>query len=752
MEWKRVIGKKRFLPGILLICLVGLFFFLQAVVLDFRGEKDSFGTGFAEAVQARKEVLEELRKMTPEEAAQVTSEAMMSSEWTLETLEQGLLAEQVEYYASYRDYLESVQTSAEQMRHISSMYQPGSFSQRNIDRTAVEFARIEREVGELTLMQQESVTSVTESGILTIVYLAVMAAFILVLTEENRNGLRKLVVSCRNGRQRLALQRLGLFALFAVVTGVFFYGVMFACAWWTYGIPNLGAPVQSMMAFQKCILPITVGEYIGLFLIGRIAAGMLAALFLWMCLQLFANLLEAILVVGGIGVLEFVLHLLIPVQSPANWLRFLNLVQLLATEEWFTRYQNLNFFSYAVSMRWILLGVSVIVLIAVLVGLFLLSGRRETRTLKIVEKLRQLWNRFTMWIFIHLGSGGREGYKILTIQKGFLVVLLLIVYEYQSLSGIQTIYYTQSEARELSCYLQWEGEVTEQKLADIQAELTSIEEQQAECQEKVEQYRKGELSAEDYYFVNLTSAQLNEEWDAIQRFQQKAMELQDLSEQTGIRYELVAPYGYRQLIGKDGRETAGKTAVLGILFLVLLFAGTFSYEYEHRSYTYLRISAEGRRKLVSAKFRFVLVGTLVLTLILFGCDTYIIWKEYGLTRLGAPVQSLDFLREFKGHCSIVQYLIWQNVSRFLILGAVSSVTVAISTAVKKTELAMGIAGVVLLLPSLLDRLGIHQFEKLAVGSLFTVSYPGVSMILLVCVLSAAVVAAGCMYTTWEWEK
>ena len=440
MEWKRVIGKKRFLPGILLICLVGLFFFLQAIVLDFRGEKDSFGTGFAEAAQARKEVLEELRKMTPEEAAQVTSEAMMSSEWTLETLEQGLLAEQVEYYASYRDYLESVQTSAEQMRHISSMYQPGSFSQRNIDRTAVEFARIGSEVGELTLMQQESVTSVTESGILTIVYLAVLAAFVLVLTEENRNGLRKLVVSCRNGRQRLALQRLGLFVLFAVVTGVFFYGVMFACAWWAYGVPDLGAPVQSMMAFQKCILPITVGGYIGLFLIGRITAGMLAALFLWMCLQLFANLLEAILVVGGIGVLEFVLHMLIPVQSPANWLRFLNLVQLLATEEWFTRYQNLNFFSYAVSMRWTLLGVSVLVLIAVLVGLFLLSGRRETRSLKLVEKLRQLWNRFTMWILIHLGSGGREGYKILTIQKGFLVVLLLIVYEYQSLSGIQTIY------------------------------------------------------------------------------------------------------------------------------------------------------------------------------------------------------------------------------------------------------------------------------------------------------------------------
>ena len=33
-----------------------------------------------------------------------------------------------------------------------------------------------------------------------------------------------------------------------------------------------------------------------------------------------------------------------------------------------------------------------------------------------------------------------------------------------------------------------------------------------------------------------------------------------------------------------------------------------------------------------------------------------------------------------------------------------------------------------------------------------VSYPGVSMILLVCVLSAAVIAAGCMYTTWKWEE
>ena len=29
---------------------------------------------------------------------------------------------------------------------------------------------------------------------------------------------------------------------------------------------------------------------------------------------------------------------------------------------------------------------------------------------------------------------------------------------------------------------------------------------------------------------------------------------------------------------------------------------------------------------------------------------------------------------------------------------------------------------------------------------------GVSMILLVCVLSAAVIAAGRMYTTWKWEK
>ena len=29
---------------------------------------------------------------------------------------------------------------------------------------------------------------------------------------------------------------------------------------------------------------------------------------------------------------------------------------------------------------------------------------------------------------------------------------------------------------------------------------------------------------------------------------------------------------------------------------------------------------------------------------------------------------------------------------------------------------------------------------------------GVSMILLVCVLSAVVIAVGCMYTTWKWEK
>ncbi|MDY3728288.1 MAG: hypothetical protein SO015_09070 [Wujia sp.] len=34
----------------------------------------------------------------------------------------------------------------------------------------------------------------------------------------------------------------------------------------------------------------------------------------------------------------------------------------------------------------------------------------------------------------------------------------------------------------------------------------------------------------------------------------------------------------------------------------------------------------------------------------------------------------------------------------------------------------------------------------------TLALDHLSMILLVCVLSAVVIAVGCMYTTWKWEK
>ena len=61
MEWRRIVAKKQFLLGIVLLGLLGLVFFLQSIALDFRSEQEMFGVNFFQAVEARKETLRQLR-------------------------------------------------------------------------------------------------------------------------------------------------------------------------------------------------------------------------------------------------------------------------------------------------------------------------------------------------------------------------------------------------------------------------------------------------------------------------------------------------------------------------------------------------------------------------------------------------------------------------------------------------------------------------------------------------------------------
>ena len=253
------------------------------------------------------------------------------------------LKEQYEYIVSYPDFLQSIKDNAENMKKSSIFSVTNSFSLKNIDQTVKDFAEMDGVSLELGL--DNAIESLVTYKLTDYFMLGIIIAIIFQFLSERKKGLWNIVHATRAGRLRLSLNRFGVLTISVLFLTIILYGFNLLIGFSIYGgASDLNRMVQSVSAFMKYPVPITIAAFLIQFILLKFISFLLVGIAIWIAVSAVNNINLSVFAMALLLSTEYLLYTYLPVQSNLNTLKYLNLFSFIDIGNLYTYYLNLNIF------------------------------------------------------------------------------------------------------------------------------------------------------------------------------------------------------------------------------------------------------------------------------------------------------------------------------------------------------------------------------------------------------------------------
>ena len=664
------------------------------------------------------------------------------------TMEYRLFAQLVNEYdtvAGYTDFLDSVQTKANQLAGISIFQNDETgYDLKNIEVTAAVYAGL----GETAIdyYPQKGLYTAISYAFTDLILLASMLVLALLLVRQERDsGLLSLVRSLPGGRLQTALAKLGAFALSLLAVLALLYGVNLAYCAATFGLGPLTRTIQSVPALMRCTMQITVGQYLFRFLLAKWAGAfvmglwvMLAALVARRAAAGWAAALAGPLVMFGI-------RAAIPATSRLNVIKYANLASLLQTNELLGNYRNLYWFGSPIGLPLVEWTAAVVYGGALGFGFCWVFARAQLLSAAKRGFLLGLRHK------THATSIYKEEARKLLLLNGAALVLAAFagfgIYQgvtAESYIGPDEIYY--------AYYMK-----------HISGPFTQ------------ESYDWLEQQGEEFApLLEGNSAASGVPYDVFSLRQKYIVYNQIINQNINYYLKehpgawLVYESGYRELFGFAGDADVQDTLLAG-LACALCFSGLFSMERRGGMETILCTTPLGRKRTVRAKLA-VSAGVAVL-IAAASCLPHLIQvlRDYGLPVLFAPAMSISEFESLPAFVTLSDVLLFWFVCRIAACLCMGAITLTLGRVFGNLLPALFVSAVGYCLPALLSLSGMDGgIEWLGFWPLFhaanfftTQGYAGekglpynnawVILLLLVVVLLGTATLWGYLRDCYEWK-
>ena len=589
--------------------------------------------------------------------------------------------------ADYDSYLEGIDQQAQKMTGISIFSDPDSFSYKNIAKTPGDFAHLKGS----SLTPGPSLGVDMATGFLPTDiagFLMIMTVVVTIVTREKELEQTALTRATFRGRAPLGLAKLFCSFAAALLALVLLYSVNFAAGYLTYGYGGLSRQLQSVYSFNGSDLKISLIQYFGLFLLGKLGVYCLFGALIFLITSLSSSSVKVYSALAVILAAEAVMYYTIP---SAGWLcplKYINLVAFANTRDIFARYLNLNLLGepfgykavFVLSMAVLLLGLSVL-------GVVFYGRQPVIRSRSRRLELSLFKGRSTS-LFL------QECYKVFIGGRVLLILLAFGGFVWLSYTPINEKFATADEIYYKQYMLKLEGELTPEKEQFLAEEQERFEQAQADMQR--------ELSAGSV-FAAMKYQKLLAPQAAFEQVRDHAGYLR-----TTDGGEFVYDSGYKLLTGD---ETAGnKDATLALTALAMLICTltyVYSVEYQTGAAVLLKTSPRGRGVVLLRKLIIGLMTVTVIYALTYGPYFYNVLHAYGTRGMGAPCCSMEHLSD-RG-MSISGYLILLSTVRYFGLILSMVMIFLISAKAKSFIASLLIETAVLVLPIVLYLLGIEVF-------------------------------------------
>lgn len=661
--------------------------------------------------------LEQYRAEYPEFVRQLENGELDLNEVHLDYVAVNHLLRQAKYLDSYDDYLTTIRANKEKMLSFSIFNDPDSFSGRNIIKTANEFEALESV--SLTLGADGAITALMNFSITDYLLLAVLVLICISFLDERKKGLWGVVHSAPNGRLRLALQRVGILLGVSAIGVVLLYGTNLLMGFSVYGgMDDLGRAAQSVEPLGKMPVCCTVGEFLFLYLLFKIGATFLVALLLWLIFTAINNVKYTMIAAAGVLAAEYSLYTFLPVQSGLNVFKYFNIFTYITASDLYTNYLNIDLFGYPIGIRSVSQYACLpLILILAAVCITIHCHKRPAAGKDLLGRFVYGVNRVSDGFLRRFHLFGMELHKTLSIQKGVLI-LVLFLYLVTGLTftvNIPISSATDAAARQYTAQLA--GKITEDTLLqieDIQAELDAT---LAVHEEARVQYENGEMEYPQYDVFARAAESARIKSDGLAIVRARVEELRSLGEEKDFTPWLIEESPYKGTYSDEASANQQSAALVAMLTVVLLLAGSFAYETQSGMNYPLASTMRGRKALLRRKIGIAAILTTVIWAVTYGLEFHAFLSVCDTATFAAPVQSLSMLESFPVRCSIGVFLVGLYLFRWLALFTCAMLTMLISSFVKRMETAyIAVCGMLFLPSALYLFIGIKPLKYISLAT------------------------------------
>lgn len=524
---------------------------------------------------------------------------------------------------NYPEYLNSIKEQADNMAAVSIWGSKDTFSYRNIQKTPFAYENLSADP--LPLAPSFGVENTVKSPITD--FIGVFLVFLSVcgiILKDREQGMTSLLSSMYKGRTSLILSKLATVSVFAFAIAIILFSENLIIGGNLYGIGDLQRPIQSVFGFYQCNLAVSVGEFLVLFFLLKIASYLLFAVMFSLICTVSKNNLIIYSVSGGVCIAAFLCYKFIPQNSIFQLLHYWNPVKFTQTAEILGTYQNVNLFGYPVSLK-----ISAVLIIAVVIMLMIFCCVFAVERLRNVQYKSVRFNAFSRKKLRVHRSFYYVCYRSLILNRG-IVLILTAVFASAMFSVSFSRHYDNNDIYYENFTEQLSGEITSETLNF----LTEKEEKYAETQKEIERLQSSENV--NTYKLNLLYNELNDRI-AFERLSKRVESIQS----SGVKGEIFYDTGYERLFGYNGNNEKIIIILIAMIFLVLLLSPIAATDRKTDMVKIIFSTKCGRLGYYKNLFSYSFLCGIFTSLLFIIPYIINILNSYGTQGLDAPIQSIQ---------------------------------------------------------------------------------------------------------------
>ena len=525
---------------------------------------------------------------------------------------------------NYPEYLNSIKEQTKNMSAVSIWGDSDTFSYRNIQKTPHAYESLSAEPLPLAPsfgLENTFTSPMTDLMGIFLVFLCVCG----IILKDREQGMTPLLSSMTNGRASLILNKLAATAVFASAIAVLLFGENIFIGGALYGLGDLQRPIQSVFGFYQCNLAVSVGEFLALFFILKIASYLLFAMLFSLICTVAQNNLMIYGVSGGVCMAAFLCYKFVPANSVFQLLHYWNPVKFTQTDEIFKTYQNVNLFGYPVSLK-----ITAVLIIAAGIMLMISGCVFAVERLRNVQYKSVRFNTLRNKKFRVHGCFYYICHRSLILNKG-IVLVLAAIFATAMLSASFSRQYNNDDIYYENFTTELNGQVNSETLNFLKEK----EEKYTETEKEIEKLQaSGNVNT---YKLNLLYNELNDRV-AFNRLSKRVEAIQA----NGNRGEIFYDTGYERLFGYDGNNEKIIMILFAMIFLVLLLSPIAATDRKTDMLKVIFSTKYGKKGYYKNLLLYsTLCGAFAALLFLLPY-TFNILKRYGTQGLSTPIQSIQW--------------------------------------------------------------------------------------------------------------